>query len=75
MNVTIKMLLRFVRNTHPGVLCILTVLALFVALPIFAVFGGLVTTAFQLAGGLVDASGVEDTIPVIIDTFDGEIGG
>ena len=66
---------RFVRNAHPGVLIVLLVSGLFLAFPLITAVTDLVATAFQLAGGLVEMSGVEESIPVFMDALDVEIEG
>ena len=63
---------RFVRNAHPGVL---VVFGLFLAFPLITAVTDLVATAFQLAGGVIETSEVEESIVVFMDALDGEIEG
>ncbi len=67
---------RFLRTTHPAVLLGMLVLGLFVGLPFaVGVVALVVSTVFQLAGGLVEASEIDKAVPMLFDALDGEIGG
>lgn len=66
---------RFVNNTHPVVL-VLGLLGVMIAAPtLFALGMLMVGTLWELGFGTLEASGIEELVPMAVDALDGEVGG
>ena len=66
---------RFVENTHPGVLILGALGLLFFGGTVVVAALTIIATAWGVGVGMIEASGIQETLPMVVDALDGDVGG